>query len=118
MAGGAGSVVVVKLTREGESALTTAWMAGVLPNLVCAAVVPLAPFLSRRFLRDRDFLGMTLFTAIGLCLYEFAQLRMPRRTFDWDDVAATAVGAMAAVVLGAGFFLFTGKKTITLPDGV
>jgi len=111
MAGGAGYVAAVKLTREGETALATAWLVGVLPNLVCAAIIPLAPFLSRRSLRGRDFLWMTLFTAIGLCLYEFAQVWMPRRTFDWDDVGATAAGAMAALVLGAGFFLLTGEKS-------
>ncbi|QDU21200.1 VanZ family protein [Urbifossiella limnaea] len=111
MAGGAGYVAAVKLTREGEVVLSTAWLAGVLPNLVCAAVVPLAPLLSRRLLSGRDFLWMTLFTAIGLCLYEFTQVWMPRRTFDWDDVVATAVGAMVALVLGAGFFLLTGRKS-------
>lgn len=107
---GAGYVAIVKLTREGESALATAWLAGVLPNLVCAALIPLAPFLSRRPLRVRDFLGMTLFGAVGLCLYEFAQVWMPRRTFDWGDVWATAAGALMALALGAGFFLVPGGR--------
>lgn len=117
IAGSAGYVAAVKWTREGETALAATWLAAVLPNLVCAAVVPLAPFLSRRLLGGREFLWMTLFTAIGLCLYEFAQVWMPRRTFDWLDVVATAAGAIGALVLGAGFFLFTGQR-IAEPSGV
>lgn len=111
MAVGAGYVATVKLTRNGETALTTAWLAGVLPNLVCATVVPLAPFISRRSLRVSDFLSMTLFTAMLLCVYEIAQMWMPRRTFDLDDIWATAAGAIASLGLGTGFFLLTGGKT-------
>lgn len=113
--GGAGYVAFVKFTREGEPAFASAWLAGVLPNLVCAAVVPLAPFLSRRSLPGIDFLWMTLITAIVLCLYEFAQIWMPRRTFDWDDIGATAIGAIVALLLGAGFFVCTGVKNAA-PD--
>jgi VanZ like family len=111
MAAGGGYVAAVKLTREGDSVLASAWLAGVLPNLVCGAIVPLVAFLSRRALRVGDFLWMTLFTLVGLCLYEFAQLWMPRRTFDWDDVWATMAGALLALVVGAGFYLATSEKS-------
>jgi hypothetical protein len=50
---------------------------------------------------------MTLFTAAGLGLYEVAQLWMPLRTFDWGDLAATAAGSVAALVLGAGCLSLT-----------
>ena len=48
---------------------------------------------------------MTLFTAIGLCMYELAQVWIPNRTFDWSDVGATVAGGLAALLLGGGFFL-------------
>jgi hypothetical protein len=110
MAGGAGYAVAVKLTREGEAVLASEWLAGVLPSLVCATVLPLFPFFSRRSVRVGDFLGVTLFTTVGLCVYEFAQIGMPRRTFDWDDIGATVVGGTLALMLGLGFFLFSGKR--------
>ena len=105
IASGAAYVAAVKLTRDGGTHLATAWVAGVLPNFVCGAVVPLAVFLTQRSLRFREFLWMTLFTLIGLCVYEVAQLGMPRRTFDWDDILASIAGAIMALVLGTGFFI-------------
>src|SRR4051812_32625223 len=107
MAAGAAYVAAVKLTREGAAPLAPAWLAGALPNLVCGAVLPLAAFLSRRPVRAVDFLWMTLSSLAGLWLYEVAQIWMPRRTFDWDDVWASAAGAVLALPLGAAFFLAT-----------
>ena len=114
MASGAVYVATVKLTRDGSVHLATDWLAGVLPNFVCGAVVPLAAFLSRKSLRFRDFLWMTLLTSIGLSVYEFAQLWMPRRTFDWDDILASIAGAFLALIIGAGFFVATRDKPPTL----
>jgi len=111
MASGAVYLVAVKLTRGGSIHLASEWLAGVLPNLVCGAVIPLAAFLSRKSLRVRDFLWMTLFSSLGLCAYEFAQIWMPRRTFDWDDVLATIAGTILALMLGAIFFVATCDKT-------
>src|SRR5262245_22747634 len=107
MASGAAYTAAVKLSRAGSSALAPEWLAGVLPNLVCAAVVPLAAFLSGRAIRFRDFLLFDALVLAGLCGYEVAQLWMPRRTFDWDDLWASGAGALAALAVGAGLFLVT-----------
>jgi hypothetical protein len=110
MATGAGYVAVVKLTRGGECPLAPPWLAGVLPNVVCGFAVPLVVFLTGRVLRVADFLWMASFTLAGLCLYEVAQVWMPRRTFDWADVGATVVGVLLALVVGAAFFFVTREK--------
>src|SRR4029077_5456800 len=89
MASGAAYTAAVKLTRGGSSALAPEWLAGVLPNLVCGAVVPLAAFLSGRAIRFRDFLLFDALVLAGLCAYEVAQLWMPRRTFEWGDLWAS-----------------------------
>lgn len=73
------------------------WLAGVLPNLAAAFIVPLMLFIPPKFVRFRDVVRLAAMMFVGLTLYEVMQLQMPRRTFDWYDIIASAVGAMAAV---------------------
>lgn len=104
-------VVAVKLSRGGPSPLAPDWLAGVLPNLACAAVVPLAAFVSPRALRFRDFITFDALICAGLCGYEVAQLWMPRRTFDTNDLWASAAGAVFALLPGAVVFAATRRPT-------
>lgn len=81
-----------------------AWLAAVLPNLAAAFIVPLMVFLPPRRVRLGEVIRLAAMMFIGLVLYEVLQLQMPRRTFDWYDILASAVGAIAAV--GVSHILF------------
>lgn len=105
MAAGFVFTVAVKLTRGTDSALVANGLAGVLPNLTCAAFVPVVIFIGPRVITARDYLLFVVLILFGLLLYEVAQIWMPRRTFDFDDIWASAVGAVVAVALGFAFFL-------------
>src|SRR5262245_38917912 len=99
-----------KLSRSGPDRLgpgRPAWLVGVLPNFVCGAAVPLAAFLSPRVLRPREYGAFVALVLVGLCGYEAAQLWLPRRTFDTDDLLASGAGALVALVVGAGLFVAT-----------
>lgn len=96
--------LVVKLARGSTVVVAPDWLAGVLPNFVGAALVPLAVLVSARMLTLREYLLFVVLILIGLCGYEVVQLWMPRRTFDWNDLWASGAGALVAVVLGLGFF--------------
>lgn len=100
--------VAAKLTR-GSHHLAPEWLEGVLPNLACGAAVPVAIFLSPRALRFRDYLLFDALILFGLCAYEVAQIWMPKRTFDWNDLWASGIGAAVAVVAGAGVFASSRK---------
>ena len=105
MATAAAYIAAVKLSRGGSIALAPEWLIGVLPNLVGSAVLPQAVFFSTRAVRVRDFLMFAVFTMAGLCVYEVAQLWMPRRTFDLNDLWATVAGTVVAGIVGTGFFI-------------
>lgn len=82
---------------------------GVAPNLVSAALLPFLVFIRKHRVCFRDYLAHTLTIFLALSAYEFSQLWMPKRTFDWNDITASAVGAIVAVPLGwLVFFLFLG----------
>jgi len=114
---GAGAVAG-KVIRDGlnESERQAAWVLGVLPNFLPALVLPTLIFLRPREVTWGDYLRMTGAVALGLAGYESAQLWMPRRTFDWADVAATAVGAALALALGRLMF-FRRSTATTLKGG-
>ncbi len=90
------------------------WVLGVLPNFLVASVFPSVVFLSRKSMSWRDFVCATGMIALGMCVYEVAQLWMPRRTFDWADLVATAVGAVVA--LGIGRCLFFARRHLHSPE--
>ena len=105
MAAGAGCTLAVKLTRQSDIFLAPEWLAAVLPNFVCASMIPIAIFLSRRTIQFRDTLWMAAFSAMMLVAYEIAQLWMPRRTFDWNDIWATVAGATFSICLSSAIML-------------
>jgi hypothetical protein len=102
---GFGFTVAVKLTRGTDASFVPDDIAGVLPNLMCGALVPVVIFIGTRDITARDYL---LFVALILCslvVYDVTQLWMPRRTFAFDDIWASAVGSAIAVALGFALFL-------------
>ncbi|MBS0659353.1 MAG: hypothetical protein JSR82_14020 [Verrucomicrobia bacterium] len=48
---------------------------------------------------SRRFLAVAAFTCSGLLAWEFLQLAMAPFRFDWDDVAATLLGTLAAWIM-------------------
>lgn len=89
---GFGLTVAVKLIRNHTGIPGPVWIANALPNFICGAVLPLAVFMSQRTIRLFDFSLFAGFILIGLGLYEAAQIWMPKRTAEWIDVQASAVG--------------------------
>ena len=89
---------------------TPDWMAGVLPNFLVGAVGPLVVFVSFRTIRFWEFVLFALLLFAGLTAYEFAQKKMPRRTYDPYDIVASGVGAVVAI--GTGRVLFFRKRPV------
>lgn len=104
--GGGVSVLAWKFIRSGavETGLVPVWVAGVLPNFMYAAILPVFIFATRRVVRPLDYAGLVVTLLGALCAYEFAQIWMPRRVFDWADLGASAAGAGVAV--GIGWLVF------------
>ena len=96
--------VAVKFGRGSETVLAPDRLAGVMPNLVCGAVIPLAIFFSKRKIRYRDYLFFVGCIVIALIGYEFTQLLGTKRTFDRNDITASIVGGGIAVLIGTCFF--------------
>jgi hypothetical protein len=70
-------------------------VAGSLPNFLAAALFGFAIAVVRVPTTSRAALRCAAPGVIGLTLYEVAQIWMPNRTFDWNDVAATFLGGLA-----------------------
>jgi hypothetical protein len=77
-----------------------AWIVKVMPNFLPAAFMLLLVFATSRVLRIRDYLGIALTIGDGLCIYEFARIWMPGRTFDWADIGASVAGTGLASLVG------------------
>ena len=81
-----------------------AFVLGVLPNLAAAFSMPLilASFVllswhtpdTAKF--RRTYLWILVFTASGLCSWEFIQVRSNRFVFDTNDIVATVFGSILA----------------------
>jgi len=52
--------------------------------------------LNSRYIQGIRVIG---FIIVGYIAYEFAQLYLPRGTFDWSDVTATAIGGFFALII-------------------
>ena len=59
-----------------------------------------------------DYVKTALGTAVGLSVYEVAQIYVPRRTFDPGDIVASFLGAIFSILLASVLFLMKGKNEI------
>jgi hypothetical protein len=57
-------------------------------------------FIGNRVIRLLDFFSFCGLVACGLVVYELFQLVMPNRTFETNDLSATALGALLPAALG------------------
>jgi len=83
-----------------EFGAVSVWFIGVMPNFLSAAFMPLLIFATRIVLVFRDYLGIVVTICAALCAYEFAQIWLPKRTFDWADIGASLVGSCLACLVG------------------
>lgn len=96
--------VVVKLVRHQIDTGLPVWVMDSLPNFICGMVVPFVILAGDRAFRFADFALFCGLSALGLIAYELLQLVMPRRTFELNDIVATAAGALLAMALGRMIF--------------
>jgi hypothetical protein len=81
-----------------------AFVLGVLPNLaaafsmplILASLVPLSSHTPDTVKFRRMYLWILVFTAAGLCSWEFIQMRSNRFVFDTNDLVATGFGSILA----------------------
>lgn len=69
-------------------------VAGSLPNFLAVVVFTLAIMTLQLPGSSRDILRTVISIMLGLILYEVAQIWMPHRVFDWNDIAATLLGGV------------------------
>ncbi len=74
-------------------------IAGSLPNFLSVVIFSLAIVFLRHPQGYRDVIRAIVSIVIGLMLYEVAQIWMPHRTFDWNDIAATLLGGIFTSML-------------------
>ena len=74
-------------------------VAGSLPNFLAVLVFSLAYTVIKPPQSSRQIIQTISTVVIGLTLYEIAQIWMPHRTFDWNDIAATLLGGLVSWLL-------------------
>ena len=74
-------------------------VAGSLPNFLAVLVFSLAIVTLQLPGSSRDILRTVISIVLGLILYEVAQIWMPHRVFDWNDIAATLLGGIFSWLL-------------------
>lgn len=95
----------------GDDGPVPLWIAGALPNFIPAGFLPMLLFITGRELRAADFACLVGAVLLALSVYEFAQIAMPGRTFDWVDIAASAAGSIFGFLIGwLVFFRWLGSS--------
>jgi hypothetical protein len=77
------------------------WVTAVAPNFLPAMALPFMVFLRPGSVTFREYWVAVGGISAGLMAYEVAQIWMPKRTFDWGDLAATALGGLVGGALGS-----------------
>jgi hypothetical protein len=74
-------------------------LAGSLPNFLAVLVFGVAVVLVKPPQDGKSVLRPIAAIVTGLSLYEIAQIWMPNRTFDWNDLFATILGGIVCWLL-------------------
>jgi hypothetical protein len=102
--GGFVLTLIVKIVRGRIETGVPMWVMDSLPNFMCGAVLPFAILTGTRTIRLLDFLLFCGMILLGLVVYEFVQIIMPKRTFELNDLVASVVGVITSVSIGWVFF--------------
>jgi len=78
-------------------------MHGTSPNFFVGLSTTLFAFLSSDEVDLSYCMKVAVMAAVGISLYELAQLWLPTRTFDIDDITATFCGATCSVLFAVPF---------------
>jgi VanZ family protein len=78
-------------------------------NLLAGFVVPHAILSTERTFRWLAYVLFDLFICVVLSSYEVAQLWIPNREFDINDIYATFIGGVFALGTGYVIFRFSGR---------
>jgi hypothetical protein len=73
---------------------------GSLPNFVPTAYAPIILLISKKKYTYQEYAKFVMYMLLAMCFYEFLQIWMPRRTFDWFDILASMSGALVALFIG------------------
>ncbi len=76
----------------------SSWIVGVLPNFICLFALPQIILVRRTQTTLIEYMKVTFFFAVFMIGYEVAQIWMPRRTFDWADIATSISGAALGII--------------------
>jgi glycopeptide antibiotics resistance protein len=78
---------------------SNSFVAGSLPNFLAVVIFSFAVLSVKLPLRATETLRPIAAIVIGLTLYEVAQIWMPNRVFDWNDISATFLGGVFSWLL-------------------
>lgn len=109
-------IVALKATRGSDITLAPEWLAGILPSLLCTAVLPFIILTSNRNLTYSHFLKWTVLIMMGFVVYEILHVVRTKQVFDWDHLVASFVGSGIAVLIGSWFFKPASKIKTLIPQ--
>lgn len=88
----------ILMVKRGAFAWVPRIVTGSLPNFVPTAFAPLLKLPKWKQVTYQQCRSLVLSMLAAMCTYEFLQIWMPRRTFDWADIAASFLGAVVGVI--------------------
>ena len=94
----AGLGAFILIVKRGEFVWLPRIVTGSLLNFVPTAFAPLLKLPKWKETTYEQCRSLVLSMLVAMCIYEFLQIWMPRRTFDWADIAATFIGAVVGVI--------------------
>ena len=94
------TIVLMIYGRSRATSYIPRFIEGSLPNFAATALAPVLLMFSTKKYTQKSYLRFIMIVFSAMCLYEFFQLWMPRRTFDWNDILASLFGAFVAMLAG------------------